>query len=496
MSKPITSKSTTRVSHSSKIWCWVGGIGCVSLAAVAVLYWLQLPAEGLTQSPELPDSNVVLQPVGVMPPIAGEGSFVPLRYTATVVARRKSQLSFQASERVDELLVDEGDRVVAGQLLARQDDTALAAQHSAAVARMKQAAAVLAELKQGPRKETIEVARAELRRLRAQADLTQTTLRRQTRLQQTRAGAQQEYDAAVSDRDASIAAVESAQQRLEELETGTRKEKIDAQQAAFEITTAMVQQTEARLSQTRLFAPYAGRIARRFIDEGSLPQRGSPAFEIVEVDHLEIRFGVAADVAAQLRQGQALPFTYRGETFTGRIRRIQPTLDQVTRTQEVIVDADPKAASRPVESNQPVNENQLQGSARLVDGQTVQIEFAMPAEDFGMWLPSEALQRQVRGLWSVLVLDETPPVDVPPTVSNTAANQVFNKAATVARRDVELLATWGQWSRVRGTLEATDRVVVAGSNRVSVGQPVAVQAMEMNPPWQDRSVQLSDRSRR
>ena len=439
-----------------------------NLAVLAVLAMLAVVAviAGCSSEPlasdkanqeDLTKVGVVLQQVGVMPLISQNESFTPLRYTATVEARRKSQLAFQASERVDELLVDEGDRVEAGQLLARQDDTVMVAQNSAAVASMNQAAAVLAELKQGPRRETIEAARSDLDRLQAEADLTSTTLNRQMRLMKSNAGSQQEYDAASAAQTAMRATVQTAQQRLEELETGTRQEKIDAQQAAYEVAVATVKQTQARLDQTRLRAPFSGRISQRYIDEGSLPQRGSPAFEIFEVDHLEIRFGASTEVAKQLKPGKILPFTLAERRFNGTVRQIQPTLDRATRTQEVIVDVDPKDASM------------------LVDGQTVRIEFAIPTSEPGMWLPTEALQRQVRGLWSVLVLEDE------------GENEI------AARRDVELLATWGQWSRVRGTLEQEDRVIVSGSSRVSAGQRVKASAIELAPPWQGDALKLTDR---
>lgn len=441
------------------------------LFAVAGAY---LPTSFFNQSDtqlQPPDADIVLQQVEVMKLISQQDSFTPLRYTATVVARRKSQLSFQASERVEELLVDEGDRVEKGQLLARQDDTAIRALHNAALARQKQAAAVLAELKTGPRRETIEVARAELNRLMAQRHLTKTTLKRQTRLRQSRAGSQQEYDIASSEDEAMQAAIKSAQHRLKELETGTRQEQIDAQQAAFEIAVATVEQTQARLDQTQLSAPFSGRISKRYIDEGSLAQVGSPAFEIVEVDHLEIRLGVALGVAQQLKVGRRLPFSANDQTFMGAVAQIQPTLDPATRTQEVIVDVDSK------------------NTQSLIDGQTVRIEFATPVDQPGTWLPTEALQRQVRGLWSVLVLDQ----ENEGQEIKTSASQSTTSNPRVARRDVELLATWGSWSRVQGTLEESALVLVSGSSRVSVGQRVAPQMVQLEPPWKDQAIELSDR---
>ncbi len=475
--KTPSQKSDSKLNgRFSKRAILISGLVLIAFGIAGTYFATSFADQYESQSDRTTD-NIVLQQVGVMKLIAQEDSFTPLRYTATVVARRKSQLSFQASERVDELLVDEGDRVQQGQLLARQDDTAIKALHNAAVARKKQAAAVLAELKTGPRRETIEVARAELDRFKAQRDLTKTTLKRQLRLQQTRAGARQEYDIAASEDQAMLAAVGSAQQRLKELETGTRQEKIDAQQAAFEIAVASVQQTQARLDQTRLTAPFAGRISKRYIDEGSLAQVGSPAFEIVEVDHLEIRFGVTLGVARQLEVGQRLPFSAGEEKFIGTVAQIQPTLDRATRTQEIIVDVD------------------AENTNSLVDGQTVRIEFATPAAQPGTWLPTEALQRQVRGLWSVLVLESANENRENEFAENESgkANASTNANPRVARRDVELLATWGNWSRVQGTLEESDLAIVSGSSRVSVGQRVAAQTVKMDPPWKARAVQLSDR---
>jgi len=463
MGKNKLPSSPRRFSNHALVSCLL----LLSTIGISGVYFAVTSGEEVDQRAALPDANIVLQQVGVMRLIPSTDSFTPLVYTATVVARRKSQLSFQATERVDELLVDEGGTVEQGQLLARQDDTAIAALHNAAVAQQKQAAAVLAELEKGPRRETIEMARADLRRLEAQGDLTKTTLKRQLRLQQTRAGSRQEYDVAASQQQAMQASIESAQQRLKELQTGTRQEKIDAQRAALEVAVAEVEQTQARLDQTRIHAPFSGRISKRYIDEGSLAQVGSPAFEIIEVEHLEIRIGVALDVAKKIKSGQRLPFTSENQTCMGTVAQILPTLDRVTRTQEIIVDVDPA------------------DGRDLVDGQTVRIEFATPTSEPGTWLPSEALQRQVRGLWSVLVLDQAEVA----SDSESSANHI----SRVARRDVELLATWGNWSRVQGTLEQSDSVIVSGSSRVSVGQRVAAQIVQLDPPWKDQAVKLSDR---
>ena len=412
------------------------------------------------------DSQVQLQTVGVLKIDPSEATYLPHRYTATVVARRTSQLSFQATERLTEVLVDEGDSVKQGQVLARQDDTALAAIAQAATARLKQTQAALDELVQGPRKETIAGARSEVNRLQAEAKMATATLGRQKQLFKSRAGSAQEYDAARFDSAALVASLESAEHRLAELEAGTRVEQINAQRASVEVARATANQAVIRLKQTALVAPFAGKVARRFADEGSLIQQGSPVLEIIESSALELRFGAAPQIAMKLHLGDTIPFSANGQAFQGTIARINPRLDTATRTREVVVNL---AAS---------------DAEEIVAGQTVSVEFALQADEPGFWLPSEALLPQVRGLWSVMVLDQRN------DDGTDGENESGLPQATVARRDVEVLSTWGTWSRVRGTIDAGDQAVVHGASRVSPGQAVNFKTITFEKPWQQRSAKL------
>ena len=426
----------------------------VIAAIVGIIWYLQQPGRAADSAAEDFTNTVVLQPVSVMPISRSESAMMPQRYTATVVARRTSQLAFQATERVDEIFFDEGDYVTKGQLLARQDRAAPTALYEAAVARSKQTAAVLAELEKGPRAETIAASGAELRQLKAQAELALTNYRRQAKLRKTRASSEQEYDVTKFDAVAAKAAVAVAQQRLNELQAGTRKEQLDAQKGALGVISATIDQAKARLDQTELFAPFSGRISKRFIDEGSLPQRGAPIFEIVETDHLEVRFGVSPEIATKLSPGDTLTFTATKQTREGVIKQVQPILDRATRTRQVIVSV-----------NDSINSG-------LVDGQTVSVEFAIQSKVAGFWIPTEALQPQVRGLWSVLVVE--------------GAKE--DGTSVAQRRDVEVLANWNHWSRVRGTLEESDLVIVEGATRISAGQRVKTSPSDIQYPWKEEKV--------
>jgi len=71
----------------------------------------------------------------------------------------------------------------------------------------------------------------------------------------------------------------------------------------------------------------------------------------------------------------------------------------------------------------------------------------------GFWVPTTALTRGTRGLWSLFVAEE----------------------GAVERRDVELLDNVGTNSFVRGTLGPEDKIITSGTHRVVVGQKVAAQ---------------------
>ena len=433
--------------------------GALVAGVFFALFWFTKPPQAEDSSASVIDSQMILQTVGVMEIAKSPSTLIPHRYTATVVPRRTSRLGFEASERVVGVFVDEGESVEQGQILAKQDDTVLRAQVSAAAASRAQAEAILAELVQGPRQETINATRSELGRLKSQVQLADVTLNRQKRLRDSGAGSAQEYDAARFDSAAARAAADSAEHRLAELESGTRTEKLDAQRATVALSKAALEQAKIRLTQAELIAPFAGRISKRFIDEGQLPSRGEPILEIIESDRLEVRFGAAAEIAAKLSLGDVVPFTVGDQQYEGILSQISPRIDNSTRTREVIVNLSPGDANQ------------------IVAGQTVKIEFALPSNEPGFWLPSESLQPQVRGLWSVMVVEN----------DRADSDATSEDHLSIARRDVELLATWGNWSRVRGTLIGGEQVVVQGGARVSPGQKVESKQIQLTPPWKSAS---------
>jgi RND family efflux transporter MFP subunit len=130
------------------------------------------------------------------------------------------------------------------------------------------------------------------------------------------------------------------------------KEKVVSQQE-FDTVTADAETAKARLENasanvafTRIIAPFAGSIARRFKYPGDLisaTQRGneSPIFMLVNEGTLRVVVNVPQSELANIGLGHAVDVrvdTMPNEKFEGVISRLDALLDEATKTQRVLID--------------------------------------------------------------------------------------------------------------------------------------------------------------
>lgn len=394
-----------------------------SLVAVALLFLIASVADAADDTP---------LPVRVFPAEQVDTLMRKRVYTGTLVPARRSALAFEVGGKVIELLVDEGDRVAAGQALGQLDTRRPQAQLAQARAELVEANAKLRELVAGPRKQTIAAAEAEVRNLEAQRDVAKRNLRRRSQLVDNRAISQEEYDEMLYEVRASEARVDVGQKTLDELVAGTRQEQIDAQRARAEALESRVADIRHQLEDAVLRAPYAGRIVRRRLDEGAVVSLGQTVFEVIEDAALEAWIGVPPRAARLLAAGQPIHVEIGGADYTATIRSIRAELDPQTRTQNVILGLAPDTP--------------------LIAGQVVRATIAQPVDIEGFWTPTASLTPRRRGLWAVYVVDD-------------------GKAAP---RDVEVIETDGDRSFVRGALTTGERVIAEGAHRIVAGQAVRV----------------------
>jgi HlyD family secretion protein len=188
---------------------------------------------------------------------------------------REVELAFNASGRIDEVLVHEGERVKKGQLLATLDTTRMQLALSQASALVDAQRSQVAKLKAGSRPEEIRQAAAERDAAQAAARDARQVYERQVQLVAKQFISQQQAESAAN----SLAV---AQQRLKAAEEahrlavlGPRKEDVAAAEANLAAQIASVAGLEHDISEGRLRAPDEGVVENRVLEPGDMasPQK-------------------------------------------------------------------------------------------------------------------------------------------------------------------------------------------------------------------------------
>lgn len=420
-------------------------IGFLVLAAVGFLASRAFLARADAARAEEPPAP---RPVTVeIAPIAMEEALsVRRRFTGVVQARRKAELSFEGSGRVTEVLVEEGQRVEAGEVLARLDAAVLRASRAEVASRRERLQAQLEELEAGPRAEAVDAARAEVAALEEELALAVLQRDRRKGLAERGTIGVEQLDAARALVDTTDARLRAARARLAELENGSRPERIAAQRGALGEIAAGLDAIDVQIEKTTLRAPFAGTISMRLVDEGAVVSVQMPAvaFHLVESTALEVRTGLPPEIADALSSGGLTPILRaRGAELAVRSTRILPTVDVATRTVAAIFELD----SAPVIGD---------SDARVRDGDVATLEVSLERRERGAWVPLAALSESTRGLWSLFRVVATEGTEGP----------------VVERLELEVLHVDGERAFVRGTVAGDERIVVTGAHRLVPGQRV------------------------
>jgi RND family efflux transporter MFP subunit len=122
---------------------------------------------------------------------------------------------------------------------------------------------------------------------------------------------------------------------------------LDMANNAVAVARAQLAAAEARLTSARqqmsdtvLRAPISGIVATRTANTGDVVAPGTPLFTVIDPSSMRLEASVQSDQLAMLRVGAPVEFAvrgYPGQTFTGRIERISPAADPVTRQVSIFV---------------------------------------------------------------------------------------------------------------------------------------------------------------
>ena len=214
-----------------------------------------------------------------------------LNAPGSIQAVSQATVRAKLSAEVRRVLVREGERVAAGQVVAEFDTATLRAQAAERAA-------------------TLESARAQL----AQSERTRES---NAQLVKQNFVSQNAFDSA---------------------DAGYR-----AQRATADAAAAQLAQTQVLLSDAVVRAPIAGFVARRHVQPGEKVAFDAPLFAIVDLARLEVQTQVPVSDVAQVTPGAHAEVDVEGmpgRVFVGRVDRINPSTEPGTRSIHVFVALD------------------------------------------------------------------------------------------------------------------------------------------------------------
>uniref|UniRef100_A0A486XU93 Probable Co/Zn/Cd efflux system membrane fusion protein n=1 Tax=Rheinheimera sp. BAL341 TaxID=1708203 RepID=A0A486XU93_9GAMM len=256
----------------------------ILLLSSALVLALLMFASGDRMKPALSNSHQLVSVETAL--LTLQPSFVEQhRILAQVEHINVSNLGFDISGTLAQLLVDEGQRVQQGQAIAKLDTERLTADRSQLLASLK-------------RKE-------------AEAELARVTSTRTVELAKKKLVSQQIADEA----------------RLA----------LTSAKAAVAETQAAIARLEVEQSKTVLVAPFDGMLQKRYADQGAVISAGQTVIRLQQTGQLRARMAVSGKDASALKEGQKITLLNGGESIVAYVEAVIENKQRETRTQDVLL---------------------------------------------------------------------------------------------------------------------------------------------------------------
>ena len=238
-----------------------------------------------------------------------------------------------APASVNKVLVAEGDRVKAGQLLVRLDDAEARAQAARAMAQLRSAEAALHAIKAGGTQEELLTARSDLTKAQAERDDAQRNLQAVQKLRQNGAASPAEVEAAENRQKRAEADVQLLQSKVSGRFSSPEVAKVEAAAAEARAAYAAAQEL---LHHSNVTAPFAGTVYQLPVKAGSYVNGGDLLVQVANLEKVRVRAFVDEPEIGRLAKGQQVEIRWDatpGRTWEGTLTRIPTSVTMVgTRT--------------------------------------------------------------------------------------------------------------------------------------------------------------------
>jgi RND family efflux transporter MFP subunit len=239
-------------------------------------------------------------PAAPPPPEAADTAVV---VSGPIIVEHQVEITAQREGLIDKIFLDAPARVKAGAILAHMDDRQLNASLEAARAKSR----------------SIE---ADLKNWQAEAEVLKADYVRQQHL----------WDLGLT-----------SEEQLQHAKYKAESDRWDIQRVKETLNTSRQEERllELELEKTKITAPFAGLIARRYVREGQSVAKGERLFWVTAEAPLEMRFTLGEKFFGRIHQGQQFEITSAdtpNEKHLARVKEISPVVDPSSGTFEVLVE--------------------------------------------------------------------------------------------------------------------------------------------------------------
>ena len=343
---------------------------------------------GLTACKKAEPKEEVVAPVRVSPAIKGSIRLI-VNADAVLFPRDQANIVPKLSAPVKRFLVNRGDHVKQGQLVAELEARDLAAAAQASRGSYDQAQSNYRSTTAVGVPEQMTKAQTDVTAARQTMDAAKRLLDNRQQLFKDGALAKKLVDEAEVTYAQAKASFDTAQQHLQALQGVGGKEQINTAAAQVEAARGQYEGAQALASYAEIRSPINGVVTDRPLYPGEMAAAGAPMLTVMDMSKVVARVNMAQDQAKNVKVGNEATITPSdgGELVTGRVTIVSPASDQNSTTVQVWVQAD-----NPGE--------------QMHAGQAVHVSIVAATLEGATLIPAPAILPNAEGETIVLVVDD------------------------------------------------------------------------------------------
>lgn len=215
-------------------------------------------------------------------------------------------ISTKVPSRIEEIFVQDGQKVKKGQALVRLSSPEIEAKKQQALAMLQSALALQSTADRGSQQENIATLYANWQSVKAQQNLANITYQRGATLFNQGVISRQRRDEMHAAAQSASQLTEAAYQQYARSKRGSTTEQKSTADAQVTIAKAAVAEANALETETKLVSPINGTVSKIYGKPSELVVTGVPVVSLIQDDEMWISLNVREDQYAQVYQAKAL----------------------------------------------------------------------------------------------------------------------------------------------------------------------------------------------